>query len=297
MNTVLVAQQVFKAMGGHANILSHETCMTRLRVVIDNPQAVDTDILSVIPGILGYVRKGSDRIDIVFGPGKVEAVYQALQTILENNESSLYLDEDEHVSSSEEEVADELEDLESLLQTYTPQNISLSSPLDAMNIPRDAPENIERRSHAKRVLVINGPNINMLGMREPDIYGKDSYQTLLKTCHDSAREAGFAHCSCFQSNHEGDLVDAIQDALNQYDGIVINPGAYTHTSIAILDAARAVGLPMIEVHISNIAEREEFRQISYIRAACIDTVLGKGIQGYRIALFKLAEHLEIASQE
>ena len=98
-----------------------------------------------------------------------------------------------------------------------------------------------------KILVINGPNINMLGIREPKIYGSQSYQALLQLCQEAAKDAGFAECSCFQSNHEGDLVDAIQDAYGSYDGVVINPGAYTHTSIAILDAAKAVGLPMVEV--------------------------------------------------
>nr|WP_275100663.1 type II 3-dehydroquinate dehydratase [Olsenella profusa] len=142
-----------------------------------------------------------------------------------------------------------------------------------------------------RVLVINGPNINMLGIREPDIYGHDSYQSLLRLCQTSATDAGFAGCTCFQSNHEGDLIDAIQDAYGSYAGIIINPGAYTHTSIALLDAAKAVGLPMIEIHISKVDEREEFRQVSYIRAACFETITGMGVDGYRKAMFDMAAHL------
>ena len=105
------------------------------------------------------------------------------------------------------------------------------------------------------VLVLNGPNINMLGIREPGIYGSESYTDLLQLCQDTAAEVGFDKCTCYQSNHEGDLVDAIQNAMGKYDGIVINPGAYTHTSIAILDAAKAVRLPIVEVHISKVEER------------------------------------------
>ena len=143
------------------------------------------------------------------------------------------------------------------------------------------------------VLVLNGPNINMLGIREPGIYGSESYTDLLQLCQDTAAEVGFDRCTCYQSNHEGDLVDAIQDAMGKYDGIVINPGAYTHTSIAILDAAKAVRLPIVEVHISKVEEREEFRQVSYIRQACFETITGMGINGYRKAILDLAEKLDL----
>ena len=153
----------------------------------------------------------------------------------------------------------------------------------------DAVEDVEPVS----VLVLNGPNINMLGIREPGIYGSESYTDLLQLCQDTAAEVGFDRCTCYQSNHEGDLVDAIQDAMGKYDGIVINPGAYTHTSIAILDAAKAVRLPIVEVHISKVEEREEFRQVSYIRQACFETITGMGINGYRKAILDLAEKLDL----
>jgi 3-dehydroquinate dehydratase-2 len=142
-----------------------------------------------------------------------------------------------------------------------------------------------------RVLVINGPNINMLGIREPDIYGGAGFSELLELCKQSAREEGFSDCQCFQSNHEGDLVDAIQDAYQVFDGIIINPGAYTHTSIAILDALKAVSIPAVEVHISDVNEREEFRKVSYVRLACFETISGMGIEGYRKAMADLATHL------
>ena len=113
------------------------------------------------------------------------------------------------------------------------------------------------------LLVINGPNINLLGLREPDIYGEENYDALLSLVEQTAREHGF-RATCYQSNHEGDLVDAIQQAFGVYDGIVINPAAYTHTSIAILDALKAVGMPFVEVHISAVETREDFRQVSYV---------------------------------
>ena len=134
-----------------------------------------------------------------------------------------------------------------------------------------------------KLLVINGPNINMLGIREPGIYGKENYQTLLQQVRDHAAELG-VEVETYQSNHEGDLVDRIQEAYGNVDGIVINPGAYTHTSIALLDAVKSVSIPTVEVHISKVEQREDFRQISYIRLACVKTITGRGIQGYLDAM-------------
>lgn len=138
------------------------------------------------------------------------------------------------------------------------------------------------------ILVINGPNLNMLGIREPDIYGKETYGTLIKKIEGYAESKGVA-VKCYQSNHEGDLVDNIQFAYGVFDGIVINPGAYTHTSIALLDALKAVGIPTVEVHISDVSSREDFRQISYIRQACFKTITGKGTDGYLEAIDALIE--------
>ncbi len=130
-----------------------------------------------------------------------------------------------------------------------------------------------------KILVINGPNLNMLGIREPAIYGAENYDALCRMINESAEGHGI-DVEIFQSNHEGDLVDKIQQAYGTFDGIVINPAAYTHTSIALLDAVKAVGIPTVEVHISDVSRREEFRQISYIRQACIATISGHGLKGY-----------------
>ena len=138
------------------------------------------------------------------------------------------------------------------------------------------------------ILVINGPNLNMLGIREPDHYGTETYADLVAKIQNHCAQNG-VEVTCFQSNHEGDLVDAIQDAYGRADGIVLNPGAYTHTSIAILDAVKAVGIPTVEVHISKIEEREDFRRISYVRAACVKTITGHGTDGYIEAIDYLAE--------
>lgn len=139
-----------------------------------------------------------------------------------------------------------------------------------------------------KILVLNGPNINMLGIREPDIYGSASFANLLRMLDDWAKELN-VEVTQYQSNHEGDLVDAIQKAYRQVDGIVINPAAYTHTSVAILDALKAVNIPAVEVHISNVPEREPFRQISYAGMACEKAIVGLGLEGYRQAIIYLKE--------
>lgn len=134
-----------------------------------------------------------------------------------------------------------------------------------------------------KILVINGPNINMLGIREPDVYGKNSYQDLLNLLQETAKALGI-DCKHFQSNHEGSIVDEIQAAYGVFDGIVINPAAYTHTSVAILDALKAVAIPAVEVHISDVDARESFRQISYPGMYCEKIIKGQGIAGYRMAM-------------
>lgn len=140
-----------------------------------------------------------------------------------------------------------------------------------------------------KILVINGPNLNMLGIREPGIYGKQTFADLLDLLGNWSKEYK-VELEQYQSNHEGDLVDKIQSAYGKFDGIIINPAAYTHTSIAILDALKAVGIPAVEVHISDVDTRESFRQISYAGLACAKTIKGQGLDGYRQALLYLIEN-------
>lgn len=141
-----------------------------------------------------------------------------------------------------------------------------------------------------KILVLNGPNLNMLGIREPGIYGKESFQDLLNLLEETGKNLG-VEVEQYQSNHEGDLVDKIQWAYGKMDGIVINPGGYTHTSVAILDALKAVSIPAVEVHISNVDAREPFRQISYVGLYCEKTIKGQGLDGYRQAIAYLCERL------
>ena len=142
-----------------------------------------------------------------------------------------------------------------------------------------------------RFLIINGPNLNLLGLREPDIYGRRTYEDLLEEIRRECAQVG-VEGDTFQSNHEGDIVDWIQAAYGVYDGIVINPAAYTHTSVAILDALKAVALPAVEVHLSDVASRESFRQVSYAGMACVKTFAGEGFAGYGKAIRYLKSYCE-----
>lgn len=144
-----------------------------------------------------------------------------------------------------------------------------------------------------KILVINGPNINLLGIREPEIYGTRTYEDLVDDINDAFDEADITG-EIFQSNHEGEIIDQIQQALGWADGIVINPGAYTHTSIAIADALRAMNIPTVEVHLSDTDKREDFRKISYISAVAAKTIKGKGFEGYKEAIAFLAEECKKA---
>lgn len=141
------------------------------------------------------------------------------------------------------------------------------------------------------ISIINGPNMNLLGVREPNIYGKQTYADLVEYIKAYAKERGVT-CRFFQSNHEGAIIDKIQEAMKNCDGIVINPAAYTHTSVAIADAIRAVGLPTVEVHISDVNNREDFRKLSFVRDACVACIAGKGFDGYTEAVEMLLKRLE-----
>lgn len=143
-----------------------------------------------------------------------------------------------------------------------------------------------------KILILNGPNLNLLGLREPAIYGTKNYAALVQFCEDACREIG-AECEVFQSNHEGALVDKIQQAYGVFDGIVINPAAYTHTSVAILDALKAVSIPAVEVHLSDVDARESFRHISYAGMACFERFTGLGFEGYRQAILALQKRLNV----
>lgn len=293
MDSNAIAYEILNAIGGSKNLIHNEVCMTRLRLSISDMTLIDYEQLSTATGVLGIVGKGANGLEVVFGPNLVNQVNNSLDQILEEPEVTSCSLNEKHSASlpTHNEEVDELISLLAQKNTIDQNKEdfdSLASDLDT----DDFEDNYEDDLEAPRLLIINGPNINMLGIREPEIYGKADYRTLIEACKTEAQSQGFSECVCYQSNHEGDLIDAIQDALGSYDGIIINPAAYTHTSVALLDTALAVQLPMIEVHLTDISTREDFRHISYIKDACFATVAGKGIDSYREAIQLMAAHLK-----
>lgn len=292
MDSNAIAHEILNAIGGSKNLIHNEVCMTRLRLSISDMTLIDYEQLSTATGVLGIVGKGANGLEVVFGPNLVNQVNNSLDQILEEPEVTSCSLNEKHSASlpTHNEEVDELISLLAQKNTIDQNKEdfdSLASDLDT----DDFEDNYEDDLEAPRLLIINGPNINMLGIREPEIYGKADYRTLIEACKTEAQSQGFSECVCYQSNHEGDLIDAIQDALGSYDGIIINPAAYTHTSVALLDTALAVQLPMIEVHLTDISTREDFRHISYIKDACFATVAGKGIDSYREAIQLMATYL------
>lgn len=310
-----VAAQVIDNVGGSSNIRRAMTCLTRLRIDLKNINLANLDALRAQSGVLGVVPKGSTALEVVFGPSSIEPISEAFQQVsavkLDNADDAYdyTLDatdqQDAFEPEHDEPVSQQNNDYKmsaGKLKSYRAQQHAalkagklIKEDIDALKAflsqNGDMPVRDTSIKTGKSVLIINGPNINMLGVREPTIYGKQNYAALVSLCKTAAEEAGFVECKCYQSNHEGALVDEIQNALGAFDGIVINPGAYTHTSVAILDAVKAVQLPCVEVHISKVEDREDFRQISYIRQACFETITGLGLEGYRKAIIDLAEKL------
>ena len=318
MNYKDVATSILAAIGGKGNVVSVMTCLTRLRLTLTDPSAVDADGLRGIRGVLGTTTRGSSGIEVVLGPASIEGVSRefAILSGIELNESCnacanpLVIDSESHRDEKHDEEPAKNSRVERVVITpgrrmsYRAQQQAAiddkrleEEDLDALRAFLDnsstkvSDSSALKKSEGRSLLVINGPNINMLGIREPSIYGKADYSALVRTCKTAAAEAGFRDIKCYQSNHEGAIVDEIQAALGTYDGIVLNPAAYTHTSIAILDALKAVSIPCVEVHISHVETREDFRQVSYVRQACFETVTGMGIEGYRKAILDLAARL------
>ena len=297
-----IAKEVLAAVGGTSNVTGNDLCMTRLRITTEDPSLVDSDQIASMRGVLGIVERGKQGIEVVFGPGRAEEVHDAIADLTGIEDSGSAADKVKGSSMTVRVAPKQTETVSAEAKTPQPNacdSEDLAKVEDLISLLNEdddkAPvtEDAVPETSSTNLLVINGPNINMLGIREPGIYGTENYEALVKLCEDTADELGFDSCKCYQSNHEGDLVDAIQGAYGKIDGIVINPGAYTHTSIAILDAAKAVNIPMVEVHISKVEDREEFRQVSYIRAACFETITGMGIQGYRRAIIDLADKLDL----
>lgn len=318
MNYKDVATSILAAIGGKGNVVSVMTCLTRLRLTLADPSVVDVNSIRGIRGVLGTTTRGDSGIEVVFGPTSIEGISRefAIQSGIELNDNCnacanpLPLDSHPDYEIKDEAGSAKSSRVERVVITpgrrmsYRAQQQAAiddkrleEEDLDALRAFLDnsstkvSDSSAPKKSGGRSLLVINGPNINMLGIREPNIYGKADYSALVRTCKAAAAEAGFRDIKCYQSNHEGAIVDEIQAALGTYDGIVMNPAAYTHTSIAILDALKAVSIPCVEVHISHVENREDFRQVSYVRQACFETVTGMGIEGYRKAILDLAAYL------
>ncbi|WP_308805887.1 type II 3-dehydroquinate dehydratase [Atopobium minutum] len=330
MNYENVAAHILDNIGGKQNVLTSTVCMTRLRLSLSNVALVNEDELAALDSVLGVVSRGDHGIEVVFGPTVVEKVYQSFTLLIgsKNNETTpperprgavrvqisparrqSFAAQAQALMTATQDTQDAQAGVGANAAAKTINaNDDISTLVAALdNAPatrkavsfsashRPSAQNRQgtqtKPAAHKKVLVLNGPNINMLGIREPQIYGAQTYADLIDLCQDEAGKLGFEECSCFQSNHEGDLVDEIQHAYGIYDGIICNPGAYTHTSIALLDALKAVQIPCIEVHISAVDAREDFRQVSYIRQACFETIVGLGLAGYRKALQSMARYL------
>lgn len=326
MNYKDVAARVLSNIGGKDNVVSVMTCLTRLRVSLHDPSKANNDGLQALPSVLGVVSRNDNELEVVFGPSAIEGVSKefseqsgielstpASSNVMTMPKPSTELgghdgpEHDEPRAKAQSTASQSYTISAGHRQSYRAQQQAainngrlVKEDIDALkaflNNNGVKPAKAKTLNCGKSVLVINGPNINMLGTREPDLYGKSDYAALVRICKAAAAEAGFDSIRCFQSNHEGAIVDEIQCALGVYDGIVINPAAYTHTSVAILDAVKAVSLPCVEVHISKVEEREDFRQVSYIRQACFETITGMGLEGYRKAILDLAEHINKNSE-
>lgn len=329
MDYKATAQQVLDACGGKANVRANAICMTRLRLELQDTSKVDSERLGTLHGVLGIRSHGANGVEVVFGPAIIDAIAMDFceltdlplgrktakaisamavgaprresrphqETLRDTNPArrASYAAQRKANrafmaagadSAAEPAGTDDLDQLRRMLE-------GPGSLLDNINAARERADgdSSDEGAPAPRLLVINGPNLNMLGVREPAVYGTDTYADLVALCKQEGEAAGFLEVRCFQSNHEGALVDEIQGALGRYEAIVLNPAAYTHTSVALLDALKAVDIPCVEVHISDVSSREDFRQVSYVRAACIATVTGEGLAGYGHAIRILAEAL------
>lgn len=326
MNYQDVAARVLSNIGGKDNVVSVMTCLTRLRVTLNDVAKANTDGLQALPNVLGVVSRNDNELEVVFGPSAIEGVSKefceqsgielaglALSDVNTMPKPSVALgskngaEHDEPRARAQHTTPETYTISAGHRQSYRAQQQAaiddgrlVKEDIDALKEFLSSNGSVKPSKKTvttgKSVLVINGPNLNMLGTREPDLYGKSDYAALVRICKAAAAEADFSSIRCFQSNHEGAIVDEIQCALGTYDGIVINPAAYTHTSVAILDAVKAVALPCVEVHISKVEEREDFRQVSYIRKACFETITGMGLEGYRKAILDLAEYLNKAQE-
>ncbi|MBO7673527.1 MAG: type II 3-dehydroquinate dehydratase [Atopobiaceae bacterium] len=284
-----VARAVLVSLGGADNVLTNTVCMTRLRVTLANPGQVDYERLADVRGVLGTAIRGSNGLEVVFGPRMIDGIYHAFIKLTGKAAGSDELfpmsrqETNMHVQIRTEQRTQSSADGSSSGTSFI--NDSELSLLEDIFGRRDDDDSSEKPAGQWRLLVVNGPNLNMLGVGScaSDEYPQD-FPALLELCKQAAQDVGFARCDCFQSNHEGDLVDKIQDAFGMYEAIVINPGAYG-TSSALFEALRTVCIPSVEVHLTK---RE---QTDIVGDVCVATTSGHGVEGYRRAIIMAAQYL------
>lgn len=318
MSITDTAAAVLECVGGLSNVYSSSLCATRLRIMLRDPSLVDRNALHSINGVLGIADRGSNGIEVVFGPNLVRNVFHAFAQLTGPTDKEDETVEAVHtrpVSNFQVKITPETPGAPRM-QGYVPHPAEAPVPvedddtnallgmleddtdaLDASGVGDDtdteseAPDELDL---GPRLLVINGPNFNMLGVGNTKPFGEVTFASLLESCRRVAAEVGFVECVCYQSNHEGDLIDQVQDAYDFFDAIVINPGAHAHTSIALHDALEMVGIPAIEVHMTYASIQNEFRRHSYVGKACLKIIEGMGVDGYCEAITELARHLGIA---
>lgn len=288
MDSMQVAQAVLDALGGRENILTNAVCMTRLRVTLADVKKVDYERLGDVSSVLGTATRGSNGVEVVFGPRVIDGIYHSfveLTGIAARPDDLFPMSRpasNMHVQIRTGKPRPQPSFTPSTSSHFDEQDMSV---LEGLFSKEDEDNAKEAPVELGRLLVINGPNLNMLGVAVDSVHFKEAdYISLLELCKHTAEDCGFTRCDCFQSNHEGDLVDAIQDSLFGYDAIVINPGAYG-SSKALRDALRSVTLPAVEVHLHRLDEEDA------VGITCLDSVCGHGMDGYAMAIEKLAKRL------
>ncbi len=286
-----LAKQIILAVGDKPNLKSYQICMTRLRLHLRDISLVNRDELKALPHVLGIVNHGEDMLDVVLSFGVIQHLF---------NSMSAYMNDEQPLPEIPKLNAHERPITPANRKSYHAQarakhrlnDTDLDYLCSLLDESDKIQEDDEELQSDLKLMIINGPSFNFLGFRQKEIYGTDTYSDLVQMCKTTAHDCGFNTCLCFQSNHEGEIVDKILSAYKNFDGIIINPAAYTHTSVAILDALLAVDIPFIEVHISDPKKREPFRHFSYYENDAIKTISGKGIEGYREAIEYFAEYLK-----
>ena len=321
-----IAAAVLECVGGFSNVEGNSLCATRLRITLRDVGKVNRNALHSINGVLGLADRGASGIEVVFGPNLVRGVYRSFERLTglfsrdhnaaEPRKSSTNfqvkitpetpgapLVRGAGARGTTEEIVPPPpidDDTNALLEMLDVPRVIRSSGRASAPTPDEDEETedaiqeqtddaVQEQDLRPRLVVVNGPNVNLYGQGASQ--EDESYATLLEVCRASALDAGFACCDCYQSNHEGDLIDCIQDACGAADAIVINAGGYAYSSIALLDALIYADIPAIEVQLPRPIEGNGLPWQSYVGRACLTTITGQGVEGYRIAIYDLAQHL------